>query len=205
MNPNTRPFLKASFSSMLAAGAFLFAGCSPSSEVKVLSNPVKILSNPDNVEIACRVYAVKDPQLAAINFVRFMQSEELGAGTRRSNPQKLQGYESLSNTIALVVERKIHDGATLKASDYGASLIGVNQVPEEYKNDLRNGNCFAAGSTGDFTILSEETVRQGRMVETIVRKGGTIKFVWFLPKGNRKCEMAIGSAKPVNIEILSPD
>ena len=198
MNPNTRLFLNASFSSMLAASAFLFAGCSPSSEVK-------ILSNPDNVEIACRVYAVKDPQLAAINFVRFMQSEDLGAGTRRSNPQKLQGYESLSNTIALVVERKIHDGAALKAPDYGASLIGVDQVPEEYKNDLRNGNCFAAGSTGDFTIMSEVTDQQGRILQTIVRNGGTIKFVWFLLNGNRKCEVAIGSAKPVQIEILSPN
>jgi len=196
---NTR---KTRILSTLAALSFVLGGCSESNEIKT----IKITSNPDNIEIVGLVYAVTDARLAAIDFTRFMKSEQVGENILRSDPQKLRGYESISNAIALVVERKIQDGAKLTKADYSASLTGVKIVPEEYKSDFgKNGYYSDNARAFDITITAVLMDRQGQGIEWMVGKGGTIKFLWFLPKETRSCELVIESAKPLTLEIPKID
>jgi len=187
--------------SALAALSLALGGCSGSKEIKV----VTITSNPDSVEVVGRVYAVTDARLAAIDFTRFMKSEQIGENTLRSDPQKLRGYQSLSNAVALVIERKIHDGATLKPGDFGATLHGVERVPEEYKDDFKNGTYSASGNAANFTVMADLKDREGHLVQRMVGTGGTMSFVWFLPKATRTCELVIGSAKSVSLELPKND
>ena len=183
---------------LFRSACFVLAGCSP-------PTTVKIRSNPDNVDIVCQVYAVTDRKLSAIDFKRFMSSEQVGQDTLQSDPQTLQGYQNLSNAIALVVERKIQDGAKLKTKDFGATLRGIEKVPTEYETDLRNNRYIPNAHAFDFGIRAQLFDPKGNAIETTVGKGGAMKFIWFLLNENRTCELVVGSAKPLTLEIMKKE
>jgi hypothetical protein len=192
--PEGRHPHKARTVSTLAAISILLAGCSG-------SNKVKVTSNPDNVEIVARVFAVNDSRLAAMDFTRMMTREQVGENFRLSDPQKLGGYEKLTNVFALVVERKIYDNQTLTIADYGASLGGVKEVPEEYKDDFHNGRYSHNAYACSFTVTADLMGPDGSLIKRTVGTGGSMKFVWFLPKETQSCALVIGSARPLTLQI----